>query len=151
MKTMWIVSAVLVCALAAGCQRGPKYVPVSGVVTLDGKPYDKAVVMFQPEGTRGNQDPGRGSQADTDAEGKFVLTSDGVRDGAVPGKHLVRIYTRGTHPVESTEGGSPDEYRPSPTADPIPKEWNSMSQVYFEVPPEGTDKANFDIKTTGGN
>jgi hypothetical protein len=38
---------------AAGCG-GPRLVPVSGVVTLDGKPLSHAVVSFNADATKGN-------------------------------------------------------------------------------------------------
>ncbi len=139
------------CALLAavmGCTGGADFVPVSGVVKLDGQPYGKAVVSFQPIGSKDNPNPGRGSSAYTDENGRFVLTSEGSTDGAVVGKHLVRIMTRGNNVVgQDPVGGSPDETPVNNTVDPIPNEWNSQSDKEFEVPPGGTDQANFDIKT----
>jgi hypothetical protein len=129
-----------------GCSDGPRYVSVSGVVTLDGQPYGKAVVSFQPIGTPDAPDPGRGSSAYTDEKGRFVLMHDG-RDGAVVGKHLVRIMTRGSDVVGQYPEGSPDETPKDRPVDPIPPEWNAISKVEFDVPPGGTDKANFDIKS----
>jgi hypothetical protein len=144
------VAAALV-ALCAGCSGGgPQYVPVSGVVTLDGKPYAHAVVSFQPVGTKENPNPGRGSSAYTDENGRFVLKCDD-KDGAVVGTHLVRIMTKGNDVVgqmpdgTSADGGS--RAAPKGRVDPIPAEWNSNSKVEFEVPKGGTDKANFDITT----
>jgi hypothetical protein len=145
MRTGLLVAAAL--ASAVGCSGGPKYVPVSGVVTLDGKPYDKAAVSFQPIGTEGNAYPGRGSSAYTDEKGRFVLTSDNHK-GAVAGKHLIRITTRGAEGAgPSPEGGSPDNAPVNRRRDPIPLEWNWQSEKEFEVPPRGTDQANFDIVT----
>jgi hypothetical protein len=134
-------------ALVAGCNQGPKFVPVSGVVTLNGKPYDKAAVSFQPIGTPDNPNPGRGSSAYTDEKGRFSLFSDN-NDGAVVGKHLVRITTRSGAQVEADPGrGSPDNAPANRSVDPIPLEWNWQSEKQFDVPPGGTDKANFDIVT----
>jgi hypothetical protein len=117
-------------------------------VTLDGKPYGKAVVSFQPLATEGNPNPGRGSSAYTDESGRFVLESEHRARGAVVGKHRVRIMTRGNDVVgQSPEGGTPDGAPPRKELDPIPPEWNALSQVEFEVPRGGTDKANFDILT----
>lgn len=131
---------------AVGCSGG-SYAPVSGVVKINGKPYDKAVVTFQPIGTPSSPNPGRGSSANTDENGRFVLICDDIK-GAVIGKHLVRIMTRGNDVVgASPEGGSSDETPANRPVDPIPAEWNSMSKVEFEVPAGGTDKANFDIET----
>lgn len=135
---------VIAAVLGGGCSK--KFVPVSGVVTLDGKPYGKAAVSFQPVGGPGNSNPGRGSSAYTDENGRFVLISD-ENDGAVVGKHLVRITTRHSELPTEAGVGSADGAAPPPRREPIPPEWNSESQKQFEVPPGGTDKADFDITT----
>jgi hypothetical protein len=140
------LAACALLAAAIGCSGGADFAPVSGVVKLDGKPYGKAVVSFQPIGSEDNPNPGRGSSAYTDENGRFVLTSDETADGAVVGKHLVRIMTRGNDVVgQSPKGGTPDETPTNRTVDPIPPEWNSLSDKEFDVPPGGTDQANFDI------
>ena len=141
-----LTAAALVLAAVCGCG-GPKFVPVSGVVSLDGKPYDKAVVTFQPIGGSDNPYPGRGSSAFTDASGRYELICDDV-NGAVVGKHRVRIMTRGNDVVlGSTEGGTPDDAPTGRSFDPIPPEWNALSEKEFDVPAGGTDKANFEIVT----
>jgi hypothetical protein len=123
-----------------------------GAVTIDGVPYAKAVVSFQPVGTDKNPNPGRGSSAYTDANGKFVLKCDGEKDGAVVGKHLVRIMTKGNDVVGQPGFGSEDGGGATggKNVDPIPAEWNSLSKVEFEVPAGGTAAANFDIVTKKG-
>jgi hypothetical protein len=139
---------VLAASLSAflGCS-GSQYVPVSGVVKVDGKPYGKAAVSFQPIGTQDNPNPGRGSSAYTDENGRFVLFSD-ENDGAVVGKHLVRITTRANE-LKYEEGvGSADDARVVKPIEVIPPEWNAESQKEFEVPPGGTDQANFDIQSS---
>src|SRR5262245_7538084 len=130
-----------------GCSGGPKFAPVSGVVTLNGQPYPNAVVTFQPIGTQDNPNPGRGSSAYTDENGRFVLICDGDVNGAVVGKHLVRIATKGMVAFGEPGVGSADDAHAQAgrMLDPIPPEWNSQSEKEFDVPPKGTDKANFDI------
>jgi hypothetical protein len=137
-------AAVTLLATAIGCSS--EFVPVSGVVSLDGKPYGKAAVSFQPIGSEENPYPGRGSSAYTDENGRFELISD-ENKGAVVGKHLIRITTRYDQIVGEPGVGSPDGTPVNRPRDPIPPEWNSESQKQFEVPPGGTDKANFDIVT----
>ena len=62
------------------------------------------------------------------------------------GKHIVRIMTRGNNVVgQDREGGSPDETPKGGKVDPIPPEWNALSNKEFDVPRGGTDQANFDI------
>jgi hypothetical protein len=140
---LWSATVLLVGVI--GCS-GSKFVPVSGVVSLDGKPYGKAAVSFQPVGTAENPNPGRGSSAYTDESGRFVLISD-EHDGAVVGKHLVRITTRSKELVGEPGVGSPDGAPVDRRVEPIPPAWNMESEKQFEVPPGGTDQANFDIST----
>jgi hypothetical protein len=133
-----------------GCDTGPRYVPVSGVISLNGKPYPEAVISFQPIAAEGNQNPGRGSSSYTDAEGKFHLKTDDGNNGAVPGKHRIRIMTKGDDMVLfDPEKGSPDSLPAGKRnkIDPIPRSWNVDSDKEFEVPAKGTDQANFDIVT----
>src|SRR5438067_1319638 len=95
--------------MALGCG-GSKMAPVSGVVTLNGKPYKDAIVSFQPISTSDNPNPGRGSDGRTDGDGHYKLMCEGT-DGAVVGKHKVRIRTyrdgAETGPVDPTVG-TPD-------------------------------------------
>jgi hypothetical protein len=150
--TFNLLLGCLLLAGAGGCGSGGKYAPVSGVVTIDGKPYGEAVVTFQPFATKDNPEPGRGSSGDTDANGKFVLKTDDLKNGAVVGKHQVRIWTRGPGVVSGYDAsvGTPDGAgAPAPRGkvDPIPPQWNSRGEKFFDVPPSGTDKADFEIST----
>ena len=140
----WMFCAmVLFCSGCGG--GGPKYAPVSGVVTLDGKPFGDGVVVFLPKATDGNPNPGRSSAGETDANGKFVLKTDDLKNGAVVGKHLIKISSRGPVMQFDASTGSPDGAPANVKRDAIPAEWNTMSEKEFEVPAAGTDKANFDI------
>ncbi|GIW99923.1 MAG: hypothetical protein KatS3mg111_3256 [Pirellulaceae bacterium] len=83
----WWLVPVLVLMGLSGCG-GDKLptVPVSGVVTLDGKPLEGATVTFVP------QSPGaRTASALTGSDGRFVLTTVKGGDGAVPGTYAVTI------------------------------------------------------------
>jgi len=142
-----LCAAMLVGGLCGCGGSGPKYVPVSGTLTLDGKPYGDGVVVFLPKATSTNPNPGRSSAGETDANGHFVLKTDDLKNGAVVGKHLVKISTRGPVMQFDPATGSPDTAPANVKRDLIPAEWNTMSEKEFEVPPNGTDKANFDIVT----
>lgn len=137
--------------LAAGCDGGPQLASVSGVVTLDGKPYPNAAVSFQPLASANNDSPGMGSTALTDENGRYTLTTIDGKKGAVVGNHKVRIQTRregSTAPVDPTLGsadGTPDPKKRLP-ADPIPAGWYADGKE-FTVPAGGTDKADFAIET----
>ena len=144
---LWIVAAALATSIVGCGESGPKYVPVSGIVTVDGKPYDKAVVAFLPKSTATNPNPGHSSAGETDANGRFVLKTHDLKSGAVIGKHLVKVQTRTDTPQFDPTTGSQDTPQPKTKADPIPAAWNALSEHEFDVPPTGTDKANFDIVT----
>src|SRR5688572_21672020 len=146
---VWVLAAVPL----SGCGGGPKMAKVMGVVTLDGKPYPNALVSFQPIGTADDPNPGEGSVGRTDENGRFDLYCDAKR-GAVVGKHRVRITTvpgHGTFEDPNPNSlGTPDDAPGVPDKgksefEPIPLEWNENSDKTFDVPPEGTDKATFNI------
>jgi hypothetical protein len=80
----WIVLAVVVVA-ASGCGGG-RLTKVRGVVTLDGKPLDRAGVAFEPIGGHGQ--PARGITA---SDGSFYLDTHAPDDGAWPGEYKVVI------------------------------------------------------------
>jgi hypothetical protein len=132
----------LLCASGAaiGCG-GPKYVPVSGRVTLDGKPLVNATVVFQPVSEERN--PGPGSHGKTDRDGRFTLTTmtDG-KAGALVGKHKVTITAyEGDDEIPSS--GSDMKFRKRI----YPVEAEGESKLTFEVPAGGSNEANFDLST----
>src|SRR5262245_37542958 len=89
-------AGALVLLLVLGCG-GPKLAPVSGRVTLNGKPLANAHVSFQPIAAPGEMNPGSGSYAITDADGRYTLrVVEGDRPGAHIGKHRVEIVLRET-------------------------------------------------------
>ncbi|MCA9012679.1 MAG: carboxypeptidase regulatory-like domain-containing protein [Planctomycetaceae bacterium] len=59
--------------------------PVSGIVTLDGKPVEGAVVMFI------SASKPISAQGLTDASGQYHLTTYEQHDGAVAGEHKVTV------------------------------------------------------------
>jgi hypothetical protein len=91
-----LLMALLATVACAGCfgQAGPKLAPVSGRVMLDGKPLDRATVMFQPV-------EGRPSFGTTDQEGKYTMQYTVERLGVMPGSSTVSITTV----VEDDQGG----------------------------------------------
>ena len=101
------LGALLLC----GCSSGPKLVDVDGTLVVGGKPVDKIRVEFWPEAS------GPRSVGETDAQGKFTLTSDDGKRGAVEGKHKVvlrdigimstKVIGRAAEDVDLTEGRKP--------------------------------------------
>ena len=83
------LSAVLIlCFVLTGCSGGgtdlPELTPVSGFITLQGKPLPGAQVTFVPQN-------GRPSNGTTDSEGRYELYFKAGVPGAVAGKHTVQI------------------------------------------------------------
>ncbi|MGL4555710.1 MAG: hypothetical protein ACRC33_31470 [Gemmataceae bacterium] len=92
MRGMMAVAA-LSCVALCGCgDGGPRLVPVSGRVTLDGKALAGKTLKFVPE----PKVPGLGAGASTDADGKYTLLA--IRPGATtdvkgvpPGEYKVTV------------------------------------------------------------
>jgi hypothetical protein len=117
---------VLLVISFAGCAKtGAELAPVTGRVTLDGKPLEKADILFQPDGSK---PPSSGR---TDAEGRYQLAyKRGVMGGTV-GSNTVRINI------------SPEVVANPPN---IPARYNSESELKKEVK-SGQNEFNFDLRT----
>lgn len=75
----------------AGCGGGLERLPtasVTGTITCNGKPVDSIIVLFEP---LGNGEAGKQGYAVADANGNFTVSTYGNNDGAVVGKHRVRV------------------------------------------------------------
>jgi hypothetical protein len=134
-------TAPVLCLVAlCGCGQGGKdLAPVSGTVTLDGEPLADGVIIFQPIADDSNPNPGAGSTARTDSEGKFSLETINRKPGAIVGTHKVKVYSYSPEtPVTSdTDDGRVQER--------VPKKYNYTTILTFDVLPEGTDEANFNL------
>lgn len=92
------LSFVLGCAVSfVGCSAGDfPTAKVEGVLLCEGKPVQGAAVYFEPiqsEGADSSAIVGKQGFSFTDAEGKFQISTyqPGQNDGAVIGKHRVRV------------------------------------------------------------
>src|SRR5262245_5902304 len=83
-----VPAAVLV---ASGCSDGVKLVPVTGKVTMNGRPLKNVRVAFHPDPDKKTTGPS--STAVTDADGNFSLVCQerGNAPGAVAGFHRVIV------------------------------------------------------------
>jgi hypothetical protein len=133
-----------------GCGKPYKVAPVSGRITLDGKPLTKATVTFAPLGTKENQSPGPTSHGGTDADGRYKLSLSTAPPipGSVVGKNRVYISTVLSDPA--TAGAADDRDAGGAVRrvkDKVPERYNLRTELVFEVLPEGTDKADFELKS----
>jgi hypothetical protein len=112
--------------LIAGCgQSGPELAPVTGRVTLDGRPLENADLTFNAEG----KSPG---VARAGADGRYeVMYKRGVV-GAPVGPNKVSITV------------SPEVVRNPPR---IPPRYNTASELSVEVMPGEDNVFDFDLTT----
>ena len=131
---------------AAGCGSSKPYdlAPVSGRVTLDGKPLANARVTFQPQ-----HDPKAGalsgpeSFGETDSDGRYSLTTVFQEAGATVGKSRVMVTTVKYEPVP----GNADAVRTIGKELVPNKYYTDKAPLYFDVPGGGSAAANFDLTT----
>jgi hypothetical protein len=133
--------AILVALFATGCGGGANLAPVSGQVKLNGRPLPEAHLTFQPTGS-GSVNVGVGSYGNTDAEGRYELKTIKGSRGAVVGTHTVSIRTHAHRELPS----SVDKDAPGRPKEKIPERYNDNTELTFEVPEDGTDSADFDLK-----
>ena len=83
--THLVLAALL---LLPGCGPGrPARVPVSGTITIDGRPLEHGFVRFHPK-------ENRAAQGEVGPGGRFTLTTYEPGDGCVLGKHRVSVIAR---------------------------------------------------------
>ena len=101
-KVGCVALAIAVLSLTVtGCSKGgPEIVPVSGVVTRNGKPVPFVTVYFQPT-------TGRPSLGNCDAEGRFKLGYTREQDGAKVDTHTVYVV----HFGEAAGGPPPADFK----------------------------------------
>jgi hypothetical protein len=96
-----IAAAFLVLAGCGG--GGPKIVPVSGTVTIDGQPLTYGHVQVIPTGWR----PASGR---LDGNGRFTLTTTVANDGCAVGTHPVAILAGESLTPETMKWHAPQKY-----------------------------------------
>jgi hypothetical protein len=135
MSSRSIVPAFAFIVGLAGCG-GPafKTVPlerVGGVVTFDGKPLEKAVVVFEsPDGSF--------SYGLTDSRGRYDLYFDSKTRGVTHGEKIVRIATnRRLKGLNANDEGGPQDRAggaiPKQLAERIPEQYNARSTLVVRI------------------
>jgi hypothetical protein len=120
--------------LSAGCG-GAADGPVSGRVTLDGRPLAKAHVYFYP---RTKNDEALFYLGRTDPEGRYALKS--VKDDVTAVQAGVYRVSLTTAVVENADESS------RPPKEMVPQAYRDEAHEY-QVPEGGTTQANFELKT----
>ncbi len=107
--------AIVAALLASGCSRPMPAYPVSGRVTLDGKPLVDAQISFRPA-------QGPEAFGVLDGEGRYRLSTRAAGDGAVAGKHAVTV-SQLTVGLALEPGVPPRLEKPTPGAMPVPEKY----------------------------
>lgn len=130
--------------IGCGGSKAPPTAKVSGTVTFKGEPLANAKVLFISAS-------GRPAQGESDAAGKFTLTTDKPGDGAVIGDHVI-VVTKLGPPAGMSESEFQEKLK---TAGPgnavqaksvIPEKYtmSSTSPLKCSVPPAGNP--NVEVK-----
>lgn len=114
---------------------------MSGKVTLDGAPLAKGVISFDPA----DGSPGAVPAGGVIADGAYSIDAEA---GPTPGKYKVSIRSAatGSAPAEKAAPGAPPKSKKG-EADPIPKKYNSASELTAEVAASGSTSADFELTT----
>lgn len=141
MKFLLHLCVLLAVLTFVGCgDSNPTTYKVTGVVTLDGKIVDGAMVTFTPSGGQDSK-PAVGTSG---ADGKYNLTTFTGGDGALPGAYKVTVskiqYAPGENPYAPKESSSTPERDPSK---PMTQEERdeSLKSAYKGTPKPGSVKA----------
>jgi hypothetical protein len=139
--------AVVAMVVFGGCAENAKpyrTAPVSGVVTLDGKPLVRARVTFMPvPNPQGPSQSGPEASGDTDEGGRYSLKTVFGDAGASIGKNRVMVSTRKTE----LDPNNPDKSKEVAKEQVPGKYFTDQSPLWLEVPREGTRGADFELTT----
>jgi hypothetical protein len=128
-------------ALLCGCGSDGKVAPVSGVVTLNGKPTADIAVTFQPIVPDGQNVAGPSAFGVTGSDGRYTLKLYGTETrGATVGKNQVRI----TGHTEFADMSEETLNKSKPKVNIPTRYWNDP-KLEFNVPPKGTGSADFQL------
>jgi hypothetical protein len=147
------VAVVLACsACAVGCERVDSlgFTPVTGRVTLDGKPLTGGEVRFTPDPT---SNKGPQSISPLGPDGSFELRGPGGRLGAVPGDHRVSVTLphlteAPTPPSEAAGTGVPPARAAAaaPQGPPLPAKYASPETSGLTATIESGKSARIDFE-----
>ena len=94
MRLTFVVAVLVCCVLLSGCGDGIKRFPlgkVNGKVVCEGVGVSNAMVYFEPLASEGAMETGEIGHAISKDDGTFSVGTYGLDDGAVVGKHRIRV------------------------------------------------------------
>ena len=141
------LSILMTVVVVFGCGKKnpnlPDLVPVTGTVTLDGKPLDGATVYFTPVGdTRGVDAFGK-----TDSQGRYTLGSRKMGKGTPIGQYKVTIGKTVMLDGSSAEGKATDPDI-NPRREILPAKYSHpMATILRATIAEGGSEIDFPLTT----
>lgn len=130
----FLLSAITLLFVLAGCgPSGPALGTVSGLIKLNGQPLPFALVTFEPSGHAGTYGSGY-----ADKDGRYELQFSRRSNGALLGRHLVRITTADSDALD--KGQKPAK------KDKLPAIYNVKSELFRDVV-AGHNEFDFDLKS----
>lgn len=130
---------LVMCSLLAGCGSSSEgIVPVSGVVTYQGKLVPEGQIVFYPVGG------GRPSSGEIQSDGSYTLTCYDEDDGAAMGRHRVTVTAFTTD--EKTTDDFFGSGKPVKRVWLVPEKYSRRESTTLQVEVEtGSEKIDFDL------
>jgi hypothetical protein len=100
-RTLTRPIALLLLAAVVGCDSGPKRYPLSGTVTVGGRPVPAGEVVFEPDSAKGNNGPGSLARI---TDGRYETYPE---KGVLGGAYVVRITPFDGVPFGDSNDGKP--------------------------------------------
>lgn len=152
-----LVGALFIVGLA-GCPGSDDIgstVPVSGKVTIDGKPLESGTVTYHAEESKGNKT--KAGVTGIVKNGEYTLNTGSVtsnRSGAPPGWYKVTISTapqmmgQATAAPTDPKGFDPKTALPSSKGAPIAQKYTDVKETPLEVKVESGNNAAYNLEAT---
>lgn len=148
-----VLAILLLASHICGCSEQRELIPVSGKITLDGKPVTAGTIKFYPV------DGGRMTRGGIQPDGSYQLSSFEQGDGTAPGAYKVTIEamknqsgqkaTPSTEPKVDKFGYGVDERSEAPEQELellLPKKYLSPEQTPLEATvEESTTNIDFSL------
>jgi hypothetical protein len=140
------VAAVVAFSLTlAGCgESGPKIVPVSGTVTIDGQPLTYGHVQVLAAGWR----PASGR---LDGSGRFTLTTTEPNDGCAVGTHPVVVLAGESINETTMKWHAPSKYADASTSNLTVTISGPTDDLKIELKSDGSMKPSKPVRGEGGS
>jgi hypothetical protein len=120
-----IAALALACILGCGDGR-PRLIPVSGRVSIDGRPVEHGNIRVYP-------DSYRAASAKLGPGGRFELSTYEPGDGCLPGKHAVTVNALEVIDANSQRWHAPKNYRNVETSGLLIEIDNPTDSVKIEL------------------